>query len=79
MYPDLERTMRSVDLQQQISPNAIIPRYKNVRLILCKNLCYIVELHFHLSCGVSGHFGQTTPSSILPLLPSVWMVKLVQC
>ena len=28
MYPDLERTMRSVDLQQQISPNAIIPRYE---------------------------------------------------
>ncbi|XP_065909541.1 non-lysosomal glucosylceramidase-like [Dysidea avara] len=25
MFPDLERTMRNVDLQQQISPNAIIP------------------------------------------------------
>ena len=26
-FPDLERTMRVVDLKEQIAPNAIIPRY----------------------------------------------------
>ena len=26
-FPDLERTMRMVDLKEQIAPNAIIPRY----------------------------------------------------
>ena len=26
LWPDLERTMRAIDLQEQLSPNAIIPR-----------------------------------------------------
>jgi uncharacterized protein (DUF608 family) len=34
LYPDLERTMRETDLQQQISPNSIIPSRTTVPLEL---------------------------------------------
>ncbi|XP_062522420.1 non-lysosomal glucosylceramidase-like [Corticium candelabrum] len=34
LYPDLERTMRGVDLQEQISPNSIIPSRTTVPLEL---------------------------------------------